>query len=51
MNYHHCSSCSKRIELKKTSQLESELHLNTEGTVINKDIIMNPKLCEKTYKK
>ena len=47
MNYYYCSSCNKRIELKyKTIHLESELHINTEGTVINKYTIMNPKFCE-----
>ena len=47
MNYYYCSSCNKRNELKyKTSQLESELHMNTEGTVIKNFTIMNPELCE-----
>ena len=37
----------KRLELKyKKSHLKSELHMNNEGTVINKYTIMNPKLCQ-----
>ena len=47
MSYHFCSSCDKRIELKyRRSRLKSELHMNTEGAVINKNTCMNPKLCE-----
>ena len=47
MSYYYCTSCDKRTELKyKRSHLKSELHLYTEGTVINKYINMNPELCE-----
>ena len=47
MNYYNCSSCNKRIELKfKESILKSELHMNNEGTVINKYALMNPELCQ-----
>ena len=49
MNYYYCSSCNKRNELKyKTIHLESELHMNTEGTVTNKYTIKNPEFCEKS---
>ena len=48
MNYYYCSSCNKRVELKyKKSLSKSELHMNNEGTVINKYNIMNPELCQK----
>ena len=47
MSFYYCSSCNKRIELKyKKTHLKSELHMNTEGTVINKHAIMNPELCD-----
>ena len=47
MKYYYYSSCNKRIELKyKKSHLKSELHINNEGTVINKHTIRNPQLCQ-----
>ena len=47
MNYYYCSSCNKRIQLKyKKSHLKPELHMNIEGTVINKYTIINPELCQ-----
>ena len=47
MNCYHCSSCDERSELKhKKSHLKSELHMNTDGTVINKYTIINPEPCE-----
>ena len=47
MSYYYCSSCDKRIEFKhKKSHLKSKLHMNTEGTVINKYTIINPELRE-----
>ena len=47
MSFYYSTSCYERIEFKyKRSQLNSELHKNTEGTVINKHTIMNPELWE-----
>ena len=47
MNFYYCSSCKKSFDLKyKKSNLKSELHMNNEGTVINKNTIMNPELCQ-----
>ena len=47
MNYYYCSSYNKRIELKyEKNRLKSELHMNTERTVINKYTIMNPEICQ-----
>ena len=47
MEYYCCSSCNKRYELKyKKARLKLELHMKTEGTVLNKYAIMKPELCE-----
>ena len=48
MKIYYCSSCNKSIELYyKETHLKSELHMNTEKTVINKYAILNPERCEK----
>ena len=47
MSYYYCSSFDKRNELRyKKSHLKSKVHMNTEGTVINKYTIIIPELCE-----
>ena len=47
MKNYYCSSCKKKIDWKyKKSHLKSELHMNNEGTVINKYSITSSELCQ-----